>query len=130
MLRLPRRLAIVLLWAAMALLPMRGLAAALMPMAMAGKDVATATMQHADADADAAAMPCHGGSEPADPSAMPGDCPTCSLCALCHGGVAHVPQVSIALPALSSERPVAAPGPASAPRAPDTLFRPPRTRLA
>jgi hypothetical protein len=135
MFRVPRRIAALLLWSAIALLPMRGLAAAAMPALMpaAGGATASATTHAADA------MPCHGdvahdtGTEmgnAASDAAEWGDCPSCSLCALCHGGLAQAPQMLLALTSPRGERPAAHPWSAPAPRAPDGLFRPPRPLLA
>ena len=135
MFRTSRRFAAVLLWAAVALLPLRGLAAAAMPAlmpAMGGAaDTAVASMPAADA------MPCHGDAVHDEPNhaAAPdaaewGDCPSCSLCALCHGGLAQAPQVQLALPSPQGEQPAAHPWTAPALRAPDGLFRPPRSLLA
>jgi hypothetical protein len=129
MFRPARRLGTALLWIAIALLPLRGLAASLMP-AM----VQPATPVAAAADE----MPCHGAvtddgsasEHHKQPTAAVGDCPTCSLCALCHGSVAQAAQVSLDLPELPALPPAAAPPSAIEPRAPDGLFRPPRTFLA
>jgi hypothetical protein len=123
------RLARWLLWLAIALLPLRGFAAAVMPMAMGAPG---GQGEAAVATAVAVMPPCHGlavdmaaavDDDDATPSA-------CSMCAVCHGSVAQAP----AAPAL----PAAAPSPcpdaeASSPiepRAPDALFRPPRSELA
>lgn len=145
-----RRHAAVLLWAAVALLPLRGLAAAAMPALMPATGgapaIAVASMPAADA------MPCHGdashhaahdASHVAQGDSHPdavhdahhaaatdaagwGDCPSCSLCALCHGGLAQAPQVLLALTSPQGGPPAAHPWTARAPRAPDGLFRPPR----
>jgi hypothetical protein len=129
MARPARRLGTALLWIAIALLPLRGLAASLMPaMVQPVASVVAATDE----------MPCHGaasdlaaaGEPHAEPAVAVGDCPTCSLCALCHGSVAQAPQLSLDLPALPALPPAAAPSSAIEPRAPDGLFRPPRTLLA
>ncbi len=139
MFRTPRRFAAVLLWAAVALLPLRGLAAAAMPALMPSQmpvmgsatEAAVASMPSADA------MPCHGDTAHDDShhaasqdAAEWGDCPSCSLCALCHGGLAQAPQMQLALTSPQGEQPAAHPWTARAPRAPDGLFRPPRTLLA
>lgn len=129
MARPARRLGTALLWIAIALLPLRGLAASLMPAMV--QPVASVV-------AAANEIPCHGaaadgtaaGDHHAEPAVAVGDCPTCSLCALCHGSVAQAPQLSLDLPALPALPPAAAPPSAIEPRAPDGLFRPPRTLLA
>jgi len=124
--RLSRRLTTALLWLALALLPLRGLAAALMP-AMGAVPPAATAIEVADA---AESMPCHGAAADsrAEADAAPvDDCPTCSLCALCHASVAQATQFSLELPQLPSSPPATAPPSAIEPRAPDGLFRPPRT---
>lgn len=138
-----RRLAAVLLWAAVALLPLRGLAAAAMPALMPAPGGAAATAVASTPAADA--MPCHGDAShhasrddapgEAHHAVVPdaaewGDCPSCSLCVLCHGGLAQAPQVQLALTSPQGEPPAAHPWTARAPRAPDGLFRPPRPLLA
>jgi hypothetical protein len=129
MLRTARRLGPALLWIAIALLPLRGLAVSLMPaMAQPAAPVVTAASE----------MPCHGAAADAAAAhhdaqaaaSVVDDCPTCSLCALCHGSVAQASQLSLDLPALPALPPAAAPPSAIEPRAPDGLFRPPRTLLA
>jgi hypothetical protein len=115
-----------LLWIAIALLPVRGFAAVVMPMFMPGTQAAA---ESAPADGTPSTMPCHGamadkGSAPANNSH------TCSLCDLCHGTVAQVEQPSVNLPATHEPRPHAAEPPLLEPRAPDSLFRPPRTSHA
>lgn len=129
MARPARRLGTALLWIAIALLPLRGLAASLMPAMVQPTAPVAAALDE---------MPCHGavtddgtaGEHHSQPAAAVGDCPTCSLCALCHASVAQAPQVSLDLPALPALPPAAAPPSAIEPRAPDGLFRPPRTLLA
>jgi hypothetical protein len=134
------RLAAALLWLALALLPLRGLAAGLMPGMMAAAATVSAT---APAEAP---LPCHGhaaGDQAAaehhalpshhaagvDDGASP-DCPTCALCALCHGGFAHAAAPSLSLPSPEAVPPAIAPSQPVQPRAPDALFRPPRARAA
>jgi hypothetical protein len=135
MFRTSRRFAAVLLWVAVALLPLRGLAAAAMPAqmpALGGAPQTTVASMPA-----VQAMPCHGDAahddahhQAASDAAEWGDCPSCSLCALCHGGLAQAPQVVLALSSPQGEPPAAHPWSARAPRAPDGLFRPPRSLLA
>lgn len=125
-----RRLGTALLWIAIALLPLRGLAVSLMP----------ATVQpSASAVVAAGEAPCHGaatddavaGHHGAQPMASAvGDCPTCSLCVLCHGSVAQAPLPVFELQAVPALPPAAAPPAPVEPHAPDGLFRPPRTFLA
>jgi hypothetical protein len=128
MFRLSRRLTAALLWIAIALLPVRGLAAALMPLAMGG-------MQHdavaslAMTDAAAVAVPCHAAVQDASDSSSSNAPSTCAMCDLCHTAAAHAAPVSVALPDQHGTLPHAAPSAAIEPRAPDGLFRPPRTHL-
>jgi hypothetical protein len=128
MARSPRRFAVALLWLALALLPLRGFAALLMPVgaAPAAATVAAEAPQH-----HGAAMPCHGGAaqDDAAAAAQPGD-HTCSLCDLCHSGVAAFSAPVLTLPAMPQDAPVAQAAPSVEPRAPDSLFRPPRPHLA
>jgi hypothetical protein len=121
---LSRHLATALLWLAIALLPLRGWASVLMPLSMGEAVAAASSTEHAAS----ASMPCHGDPQAAqDDSAFAG---TCSMCDLCHSNVVHVSQ-PLTLPSAPHEPlPVAgAPQPIE-PRAPDGLFRPPRTDLA
>jgi hypothetical protein len=118
--RLPRRFVTALLWIAIALLPVRGWAAVLMP----------AVMHHDAGVGISATPPCHGQQQdaPADEAAAaPG---SCSLCDLCHTSVAQAPAPP-QLAAPPQEALPAADAPTSIePRAPDRLYRPPRTHLA
>lgn len=131
--RLTRRLTATLLWIAIALLPVRGLAAAMMPALMPAASPHAAMVVEVPEQ-----MPCHGAMADAaaaevhaEPAAAPvGDCPTCSLCALCHASFAQAAPVSLELPTLPSAPPATAAPSALEPRAPDGLFRPPRTHLA
>jgi hypothetical protein len=124
--RLSRRFTTALLWIAIALLPVRGFAAVMMPMFMSGLP---STVASASADSTAAAMPCHGAA--ADDSSAPASgSHTCSLCDLCHGTIAQVEHPNVALPATHEAQPEAAVPVVLEPRAPDSLFRPPRTSLA
>ena len=132
--RPPRRLVVALLWIAMALLPLRALAAAVMPAATAG--VASAAVESAAHDV-LQAVPCHGASAlvSADADADAGTAPaetthTCSLCDLCHSSVVTAQPPVLALAELPAALPRAAAPSALEPRAPDGLFRPPRIALA
>lgn len=127
MFRLSRRLTTVLLWIAIALLPVRGWAAVLMPIAMGDmRPVAVTTA----ADAAVAVMPCHAAPQATtDDSANTPS--ACAMCDLCHTTtVAQAAPISVALPDLHEALPPAAASAAIEPRAPDGLFRPPRTFLA
>jgi hypothetical protein len=126
MFRLSRRFTAALLWIAIALLPVRGFAAVVMPMFVSTLPAAVAS---APADSTAAVMPCHVSVQ-SDSSAPAGASHACSLCDLCHGTVAQValPGVTLAVP--HEAQPDAAAPPLLEPRAPDSLFRPPRTSLA
>ena len=129
MARSPRRFAVALLWLALALLPLRGFAALLMPVGAA--PAAAATVAAEAPQHHGAAMPCHGGAvqDDAAAAAQPGE-HTCSLCNLCHSGVAAFAAPVLMLPALPQDAPLAQAAPSVEPRAPDSLFRPPRPRLA
>jgi hypothetical protein len=119
MLRLPRRLVTALLWIAIALLPVRGWAAVLMPVMMQHSAVVSAS--------DGTA-PCHGQMQQQEaPAAAPG---TCSMCDLCHTSVAQAPSAPPLTAVLHEPLPAAEAPTPMAPRAPDGLYRPPRTHLA
>ncbi len=125
--RLSRRFTAALLWIAIALLPVRGFAAVMMPMVMAGAAASTA---NAPLDDTAVVMPCHGASQAVSDAAADGSTHSCSLCDLCHSSVATASAPIVALPALHEAQPLGALPPTVEPRAPDGLFRPPRTTLA
>jgi hypothetical protein len=126
MVLLPRRFVAALLWIAIALLPVRGFASVVMPMFMSGMPSTAASTTAGDT---ASAMPCHGAT--ADESSTPATgSHKCSLCDLCHGTVAQVTQPSVSLPAVHEAQPEAAVPVVLEPRAPDGLFRPPRTSHA
>jgi hypothetical protein len=126
MLRLSRRCSTALLWLAIALLPVRGWAVTLMPMAMGAQAMAV--------EAEPAApsvMPCHGAmAAEATAAASESTTPTCSLCDLCHTTVAQAPSPPSWPPAPDDALPpAAAPSPVDS-RLPDGLFRPPQSTLA
>ena len=126
MLRLSLRLTTTLLWLAIALLPLRGWAAATMHLAQGNAPVSV--MQHADSGhAAATGSPCHA----ADHDTASGNAPACSLCDLCHAGTAAAPPRA---PTLLPVLPHAAPRVASAPEIErpvhDGPERPPRIVLA
>jgi hypothetical protein len=129
MFRVSRRLTAALLWIAIALLPLRGAAAAVMPVVMSGTGSSAVS---AAADDAATALPCHGAIAAADGAhAAPADTShTCAMCDLCHTNVAQTSPPPIALPTLHEALPHTAAPAAIEPRAPDGLFRPPRTFLA
>lgn len=135
MLRLSRRCSTALLWLAIALLPVRGWAVTLMPLAMGAPSQAHAAMATEPVPqatpAAAQAMPCHGAMTPeatSDDGVV--TTPTCSLCDLCHSTVAQAPAPP-ALPAAPDDAlpPAAASSPVASQQS-DGLFRPPRSTLA
>lgn len=130
------RLTTTLLWIAIALLPLRGWAAAQMAVAWPGGADASVS---AAADEAHGVTPCHAGAHSMAWSADVGDAAehtsvngshTCSMCDLCHTGAAQSEPPTLWLPALPHAAPHGAAPPAIEPRAPDGLFRPPRTNLA
>jgi hypothetical protein len=126
--RSPRFIAL-LLWTVIALLPIRALAAGVMPvMMMAGLP---ATEVSAAADNKAPAMPCHAAMADAADDAFASDMThTCSLCDLCHSSVVVAQQPAVLLPTVHEPQPQSALPADIEPRAPDKLFRPPRLFLA
>ncbi len=124
-----RRWPALLLWLALALLPLRGWAEATMPLMMA-LGGGPASMQAA-APHNTSTMPCHAaaamdatidlaaaGASPADLAAVDSTSPgpnACSMCDLCHGAAADAPRA----PSL----PAAPPAATSLPEAP-TLLEP------
>jgi hypothetical protein len=129
--RLPRRFVAALLWIAIALLPLRGFAAAVMPALMATAP-SSFVSAHAPAGDAAAVHPCHGAElASTDAGTLPADSShTCSLCDLCHSGVVAAAPQAVALSTPHEVQPRTAAPTAIEPRAPDSLFRPPRTLLA
>jgi hypothetical protein len=133
MLPLSRRLTTALLWLAIALLPIRGLAAAVAPVAMA--NISSGALSAA-ADNAAQDPPCHGTTTAAtdnddDATAAPaGSSHNCAMCDLCHISVAQGPILGVSLPTLPAALPRAAAPTPIQPRALDGLYRPPRTLLA
>jgi hypothetical protein len=119
-----RRFTTALLWLAIALLPVRGLAAALMPIGLLGEQTSSSGSNVVEARS-VAAMPCHGDAAQQTPASH-----NCALCDLCHGGVAQAPAPLVLPAAPLSSRPRATATTPIAPRAPDGVFRPPRTALA
>ncbi len=126
--RSPRFIAL-LLWIVIALLPIRALASAVMPVMMmsapASSDGSALSVEQA------AALPCHAGmaADAADDSAAVGVNHCCSLCDLCHGSVAAAPPPAVRAPTAREPQPQGASPTAIEPRAPEGLFRPPRASL-
>lgn len=132
MLRLSRHLTLALLWLAIALLPVRGWAAAVMPVGMAASAVAAAHASPADDAAQhvnhEAATPCH------DALAGPGetglaDHAGCSLCDVCHSVAAPMDSACAALPLLPEARPRIGPVPGIERPVQSGPERPPRILL-
>jgi hypothetical protein len=116
MFRPSSRLVAAVLWLAIALLPLRAMAAGWMSPGMV-------TAPAASVAADA--MPCHG--MPADEA--DGDAPmhhACTLCDLCHAGVTVAPEPpALALASAVQER-ATMPASPHCLLAPDGPFKPPR----
>jgi hypothetical protein len=115
------RLLTALLWLAIALLPLRGFAAAMMP--------AAAAPLHGSVAMTELAAPCHGG-QAHDVSPADGAHAGCSLCDLCHSSALAVDMPSLRLATLAHASPPRQRAAAPEARAPDGLFRPPRAGLA
>jgi hypothetical protein len=125
------RFAALLLWIVIALLPIRAMASAVMPVMMAGLPAAEAGAPPQDVPV---VMPCHAAmadvaSDANDDAPAADMTHTCSLCDLCHSSVTVAPRTSVVLPVLHEPHPEAGAPSAIEPRAPDGLFRPPRTLL-
>lgn len=119
MLRLSLRFSTALLWLAIALVPMRGWATALMPAAMDhGVPVAAA--------ADESSLPCH--AQAADTDATPAG--TCAMCDLCHSAAAQAPDAPVLAAEPHEALPVAATATPIDAATPDGLYRPPRNTRA
>jgi hypothetical protein len=124
----PHRLIAALLWLAILLLPLRGVAAVWMH---GGAPAMSAAAVAAEGDTHAVAMPCHGkvafhdaasGSD-ASPAGAPHGC---QLCDLCHGGVTVAPEAPAMAPIAVALSPLARGTAPPARHAPDGLYRPPR----
>jgi hypothetical protein len=125
-----RRLTCTLLWLAVALLPLRGLAAVLMPMQMSMQMGTQGTVQET-VQVAAPAMPCHSvASTDLEAAADTGSSShTCSMCDLCHSNLAQ-PSLSWTLPpAPHQAQPKCAAPPDLGPGTPEGLYRPPRSTL-
>jgi hypothetical protein len=111
MLRLSRPLTLALLWLAIALLPLRVWAAAVMPVGMAAQAIAAEPAPMADDAAPhghhPAALPCHGALAVPDAQGATDSAEHagCSLCAVCHGAAAPMAGQAPALPQLPEARP-------------------------
>ncbi len=116
MFRPSSRLVAAVLWLAIALLPLRVVAAGWM-----SPGIATAPVASVAADV----MPCHGVSvDPADSAAPMHH--VCNLCDLCHAGVTVAPEPpALALAPAAQER-ATRPSLPHGRVAPDGLFKPPR----
>ncbi|MES2958063.1 MAG: hypothetical protein V4792_07735 [Pseudomonadota bacterium] len=126
MLRLSRPLTLLLLWLAIALLPMRGWAAAVMPVAMASEALGVTLPAPAGAAEPAAAMPCHGASDEAGPS----NGSACSHCEACHGATALLACVSERVVVEPGARPRLEPSPGVERPVQSGPDRPPRSQRA
>lgn len=140
--RCTHRLVTVLLWLAMALLPLRGLAGVLMhggATAAQGPGSAATELAGSTGRQAAQSMPCHAVvQDTAVPMAdmtvatpeVPAATHSCAMCDLCHTTVAHGP-VGIALLAAPHEaQPLAEAPSAIEPRPLEGPYRPPRASLA
>ncbi|MDH4290591.1 MAG: hypothetical protein OEV65_17770 [Aquincola sp.] len=128
--RLSRRLVAAVLWIAVAMMPLRSLAAAVMPPAMLDMPVVVAETAGHDGGHVA---PCHGSASDAEAAASEpsGDTShTCSLCDLCHSNVTAAAPLILGLAELHEVPPRARPPSVIEPSAPDGVFRPPRATLA
>jgi hypothetical protein len=116
-----RRLIAALVWLAIALLPLRGFAAALMPVGDAPLHGSAAVVE--------AAQPCHG-AEPGHEADADVSHAGCSLCDLCHSSALAAEASDLRWSAMPHGQPLRHGATAIEPHAPDGLFRPPRDRLA
>jgi hypothetical protein len=126
--RRPHRLIAALLWLAILLLPLRGVAAVWMH---GGAPALPPTAVAAEGDTHAVAMPCHGEGVAHDATsgsdASPAGAPHgCQLCDLCHGGVAVAPEAPAMTPFAAALAPLTRGATPPARHAPDGLYRPPR----
>jgi hypothetical protein len=127
------RRGVLLIWLCVALLPLRGMAHAVMlgsgalhgPAAVqSAGDASTPCPMHAGSPASVAVAPDAGAPSPQDPASPAGS--GCHLCAVCHG----VAMPAMAFAAFDAETPRSAPqaghGLGAGRDAPDGLYRPPR----
>jgi hypothetical protein len=109
-----------LLWLAIALLPLRGWAMAQMAVAELAPVLAQSGVHHACHEAAASLQP--ATDRQADTALHAG----CTLCEVCHAGLATAATSALVLPEPPHSPPATAP-PSLPPEAPATaLFRPPR----
>jgi hypothetical protein len=127
MLRLSRPLTLALLWLAIAVLPMRGWAATVMPVTMAAEALAFAASAPADASDEASPMPCHGAL--IDDSATSSNA-GCSHCDVCHAATAVLPNAVAPLPVLPAAHPGLEPSPGVERPVQSGPERPPRSPSA
>lgn len=116
MFRPASRLVAAVLWLAIALLPLRVVAAGWMSPGMATAPVASVA---------ADAMPCHGAPADEADSATPMH-HVCNLCDLCHAGVTVAPEPPALALSPAVQEPATMPSSPHGRVAPDGLFRPPR----
>ncbi len=124
--RLSRPLTLALLWLAIALLPIRGWAAAVMPSAVPDHSSVAA---HATMDGSAehaSGMPCH--EKAVDEGTVGGE-HTCSLCDVCHSAAALVSGAVTALLHLPDTGPCIEPAPGVERPVHSGPERPPRIAL-
>ena len=126
MLRPSRPLTVWLLWLAIALLPLRALAAATMPVAMVAEAAAVMAADAASPTTSDAAGPCHQGSDEAGVA----DGHSCGLCGVCHSAVVSLPTPVSTLPAMPVARPPIDPDPGVERPVSGGPDRPPRSLLA
>jgi hypothetical protein len=127
MLRLSRPLTLALLWLAIALLPIRGWAAVVMPSAALAHSAVAAFATMDDGAEQASVMPCHEAAV-ADGS-VSGE-HTCSMCDVCHSVAAPVPGALTALLHLPDTGPRIEPAPGIERPVHSGPERPPRITLA
>jgi len=119
-----RSLTVFLLWLAIALLPIRGWAAAVMPAAGTGAMPVAAQADHSEPHD--AALPCHDAHD--EPTGASGH--TCSLCDVCHSAVVAMTGPAPALPVLPAARPRSGPAPGIERAVQSGPERPPRNLRA
>jgi len=125
---------VALLTLLIALLPLRGWAWAVMPVATPSTSAVSAAVDHgvdARTQTPPAEMPCHGHGASPDEAPEPSPSPakvahTCSLCDLCHAGVIAPPSWSWAPDAPPLSAPSWAVTAAQGRDGQDGVFRPPR----
>jgi hypothetical protein len=130
-----RRLTTALLWLAIALMPLRGLAAAWMPGTAAPQAVGAAAHGPAlpgasvAADGHDAAGPCHSSAADGEDATAPVSGHTCSLCDLCNASALRSAEPPVLAAAAPQAAPVDIVMGACPWRVLEGPFRPPRARL-